>query len=282
MSRRATGFTLMELLVAMMLAGVVMTAVYKMLAGNQRFYRAQSQIVEVQQNIRAVTQILPAELRELSTRGGDLLAMDDTSMDMRSMRGFGLVCVTPNVGAGQIVLRNADIYLPTALDVTRHGLLIFREGDSTKATDDRWLLASITSTTNQNCTDGRPGTRLTISVTGGNTQLDSVPVGAPVRIWERVNYTLWTDPNRQWWLAVRPYANGAFGAYSAVAGPLAPSKGLWFTYYDRTGAVTAIPDSVRLVDITARGLSTQPISIQGRAPGQYADSVTVRVTLRNN
>jgi len=276
------GFTLIELIISMVVAGIVLGAAYNMLTNNQRFYRAQGQIVEIQQNVRAVTQILPGELHELDARGGDIVAMNDTSIQIRAMRGLAQVCAAPAVAAGQIVLKTSAIFLPTSLDITRHKLFVFREGDSTIATDDKWLNATITATGTQNCSDGSAGTRLTLTVSGGNTQLDSVPNGAPVRIWEQVHYTLWQDASRLWWLATQTMVSGSYSSLTAVAGPLRPSIGLWFKYYDATGAVTAIRDSVRSMDVIARGLSTAPIMIQGKPTGQYADSSTVRVTLRNN
>jgi prepilin-type N-terminal cleavage/methylation domain-containing protein len=276
------GFTLIELMISLVVATIVLGAAYKMLQNNQRFYRAQGQIVEVQQNIRAVTQILPGELHELDARGGDIVSMSDTSVEIRAMRGLALVCETPNVGAGQIVLQNSSLSLPTALAISRHKLFVFREGDSTTAADDKWLQASITAGGSQNCADGSAGTRLTLTVTGGNTQLDSVRLGSPVRIWEQVNYTLWQDASQIYWLATQTMVGGSYSALSAVAGPLKPRNGLWFTYYDATGTVTTIRDSVRTMDVTARGLSTVPINIQGRPATQYADSSSVRVALRNN
>ena len=279
---RRRGFTLIELMISMVIAMVVLGAAYNMLTNNQRFYRAQGQIVEVQQNVRAVTQILPSELHELDARGGDIISMNDTSMEIRAMRGFAQVCLAPNVAGGQIVLKTSAIFLPTGIDITRHNVFVFREGDSTIATDDKWLNASITATSTRNCSDGSAGTQLTLSIVGGNTQLDSVPNGAPVRIWEQVHYTLWEDASRLWWLATETMVSGSYSGLSAVAGPLRPSIGLWFKYYDATGAVTALRDSVRSMDVIARGLSTVPIMIQGKPTGQYADSSTVRVTLRNN
>src|SRR2546426_635946 len=64
------GFTLIELMIALVLLGLVSTAVYKVLVNNQRVYLAQTQTIDLQQNIRAAAAILPAEFRELDAELG--------------------------------------------------------------------------------------------------------------------------------------------------------------------------------------------------------------------
>ena len=66
------GFTLIELMIALVLLGLVSTAVYKVLVNNQRVYLAQTQTIDLQQNIRAAAAILPAEFRELDAADGDI------------------------------------------------------------------------------------------------------------------------------------------------------------------------------------------------------------------
>lgn len=279
---RRAGFTLVELIVAMVVAGVVLGAAYRMLVGNQRFYRAQSQIVDVQGTVRAIEQILPGELRELSAVEGDINAMSDTSVDINAMRGFGVICATPNTSNGDVVLRNSMLYTVRSIDPTRSSMFVYRDGDTTLATDDTWLQASVSSTpASQNCADGAAGTRVRLSVTGGNGQLAEVYPGAPVRIYERTAYRLYSTGG-VWWLGTETMVNGSWSGLSSVAGPLQPVNGIQLVYYDAGGAVTATPASVVTIDVTARGLSTQPIQVPGRPTGQYQDSLTVRVALRNN
>jgi len=54
------GFTLIELLVALVILGFVSAAIYKVLVTNQQTYVAQTQRIDLQQNIRAAANILPA------------------------------------------------------------------------------------------------------------------------------------------------------------------------------------------------------------------------------
>ncbi len=282
MKRR--GFTLIELMISLAIAGVVLTAAYKLLVANQRFYRSQSVIADEQSNIREATLILASELREISSRGKDLIQMTDTAVTINAMRSLGFVCAAPDMVLGRIVLRNSSLFSYRSIDPTRDSIFIFREGDPTKSSVDRWLRGKVSSTSSQNCTDGSAGTRVGMSglVGGGFTQMDSVNIGDPARTFETVNYRLYQDANGVWWLGVRNWVSGAWTSTNAVAGPLLPNTGLKITYMDSTGAVTATDTLVRQVKVLVRGQSTKTIKIPGHPIGVYNDSLSVTVALRNN
>jgi prepilin-type N-terminal cleavage/methylation domain-containing protein len=279
MTRSRAGFTLVELIVALLISTVVIGAAWRLLTSNQRFYRSQSQIQDVGQNLRAAAQVVMGDLREMDAKGGDIVSMAATSMTLRAMRGFGVVCKI-NVGGGQIWLKNSLLFMNGSIDVTKDNLVVYREADSTKNSDDTWQSGTISATATDNCLDGTAGTRLTITLANGNTKLDSVAIGAPVRLWEQVKYELYSTSGT-YWLGTDTYTSGAWPGTTAVAGPLT-SNGLAFAYYDSTGAVTATATSVAYITMTVRGQSAQPIFMQGRPQGPYTDSVIVSATLRNN
>src|SRR5260370_42614846 len=103
------GFTMIELLVALVLLGIVSAAVYRVLVNNQRLYMAQTQRIDLSQNIRAAGSILPAEFRELDASEGDITAMTPTSITIRAMRWLGFACNVPPLGgplgAGSVIVR---------------------------------------------------------------------------------------------------------------------------------------------------------------------------------
>lgn len=280
--RSRSGFTLVELIIALVMAGIVMGAVYQLLAKNQRFYRAQSQITQVQQNIRAVTQVLPGDLRELAASGGDIIAMGDSSITIRAMRGFSIICATPNPGNGQILVKNSMTFGYRAPDPTRDSLLVFRDGDSSIASDDRWIVGGLSGgATGVTCTDGTAATRLTM--TGPDIALlDSVRVGAPLRGFETVRYEYYDDGTGTWWLGVQSMVGGSWTALSPVAGPLLAGGGLRLSYFNSAGAATAVPAQVAAIEIAVAAQSNQEIMAEGRPRGFYRDSLRVRVALRNN
>lgn len=292
LSRRA-GFTLVELIIAITIAGLVMGSIYKILSGNQRFFQAQAQILDVQQNIRAVAQILPGDLRGLDPSDGDIVAMSDNSITVKASRAFSIVCKTPTaaeVTARHIFIKNSMTFGYRPIDATRDSVLVFRDGNPQLSSDDRWLHAPIATSAAMNCPDGTPGTRLTLTEwahgdslgpIGGTVGDGGVTLGAPLRTFELVNYLLYNDGTGAWWLGTSTYAGGAWSTTLPVAGPLRPTDGLFFEYRDANGNVTSVTTAVRQIRITVRGLSSQPINIPGRAVGVFRDSAWARVALRN-
>lgn len=284
--RRAAsaGFTLIELMIALIMAGVVLGAAIRVLNNNQRFYRAQGEVTELRENLRSVAMILPSEFRELSAGQGDIISMSDTSISIRAMRILGIMCKPPDKGSGHIWLRTSQMKGWRSVDVTRDSAIVFVDADSTKASDDHWVIYGIQDVSTDNCTDGSAALRYTLTSTA-NTALmnsfDSTYVGAPVRFFERVRYRLYSDASNTWWLGTESKVNGSYNTISQVAGPLQPTTGLKFTFYDSTGTVTATNTLVRSIGVTVRGKSANQINVVGRPKGYYYDSLVVRTALRN-
>jgi type IV pilus assembly protein PilW len=63
MVHKEKGFTIIELLVTLALTGIVMVAVYKSLSSQQKTYLAQDEVVAMQQDLRAVMEIMVKEIR---------------------------------------------------------------------------------------------------------------------------------------------------------------------------------------------------------------------------
>ena len=57
------GVTLIELLVALVICGIVTAGIYRLFIGQTRAYTVQDQVVEVQQNVRSAMEILLRDLR---------------------------------------------------------------------------------------------------------------------------------------------------------------------------------------------------------------------------
>lgn len=284
LSRRPSrGFSLVELLVALVVAGVVLAGVAKALLGAQRFYFAQAQVLEVQQNVRVVAQVLQQEIRGLDAGDGDIVAMSDTAITVKAPRVFGVTCAEPDVARGALVVRNSLTSGLRAVDPARDSVLVFRDGDPTIASDDRWLRTSLSATGVAGCADGAAGSRLTLGGAAGElAQLDGVSPGSPVRAFEVVRYRLYGDGDGIWWLGTQSFTGGGWSVTSPIAGPLRPRDGLTFAFLGAGGERASSPSAVRLVRVVVRGRSSAPIRSAGRPTGAYQDSAVVSVFLRNS
>jgi prepilin-type N-terminal cleavage/methylation domain-containing protein len=293
MSRGRRGFTMIEVLVALVLLGIVSAALYRVLANNQRLYMAQTQRIDLSQNIRAASTILPAEFRELDAFEGDITAMSATSISIRAMRWVGFACNTPVLGGAlssvSVIVRGGAPGQPLffgsrAIDNAKDQILIYYDGDKNSRLDDFWATATITAAPNgQNCDDGTNGQRLLLNINllglGANLP-GAIPLGAPVRGWEPVTYQLYRAAgDTSWYVGFQP----AGQTMQPLIGPVLAGNGLQFQYFDANGAVTAIRTQVARIDITVRARTTGAVRAGGQAAAAtIVDSVVTSVALRNN
>lgn len=290
MGRR--GFTLVELLVALALFGIVSVGIYRVLVGNQRMYHAQTQRIELQQNIRAAVTILPAEFREIAATEGDIYAMSATEIRMRAMRQLGVLCQEPPLGgatSGLAIILYRDLFYGTPFAVG-DSLLLYYEGDEGSRNDDSWVAAAVTGgPTGATCPDGlsTPGIALTIAISPAYPnaiQLNrprAIPRGGPIRGFQPVRYALYQSPaDNLWYLGLEVPIGGTI---QPLVGPLTGSGGLTLRYFNATAAVTAARDSVALIEFTVRGRTGDPVQGTGGGGLHYpVDSITTQVALRNN
>ncbi|MFQ5689648.1 MAG: PilW family protein [Gemmatimonadota bacterium] len=88
--RRTGGFTLLEALVSVIVAGLLGTATLTLLRGQNRFYGYTDDAVYAQQNLRAATDLLASELRMAAPT--DLLAATPDSVSVRFDLVRAVVC----------------------------------------------------------------------------------------------------------------------------------------------------------------------------------------------
>jgi prepilin-type N-terminal cleavage/methylation domain-containing protein len=279
------GFTLVEMLVALVLMGLVGTAIYQLLVSNQRLYRQQTQRVEVNENARAAMSILPGEIRELDAgdpAGSDVVAMTGTALTYKAMRSLYVLCQPPNTGALQLTVDNTLVYGLRRINLTQDSVVVFAENDPMTRTDDQWLHANVTAATvGTACPGGGASLLLTVSgITAG--ALAGVQTGAPLRGFEVSQVLLYTDAAGDRWLGGRTYQKsaGTWSGTQPIVGPLS-STGLQLTYYDGAGAVTALPGAVARVAVTVESKSSRTVRAAGGMSYLLQDLVT-QVAVRNN
>ena len=289
------GYTIIELLIALVLLGMVSAAIYKVLVNNQRLYLAQTQTIDLNQNMRAAATILPAEFRELDSPDGDIQAMSATSITIRAMRLLGFVCLTPPLGGGigqlTLTIRKEPMYGTRQTFNANDSLLIYWEGDPLSRADDQWLLGQIkTVVTGAVCNQdtlgvANQGYTLTLQPQWINNAAlnvaNAITRGAPVRGFDNVTYSVYqsaTDQN--WYLGQTNNSQG--GGIQPIIGPLIGANGVTFSYYDSVGTVTAALTSVAQIQIVLRARTASPVRDASGVQAFKVDSLVTRVALRNN
>lgn len=269
MSRETRGFTLVELLVVTVLGAVLFVASMQIMVTNQRAYAAQASQIRGQRSIRAAVDLLYGELREISARGGDLIAMGSSAMTVRSMRGFGVVCsVARSDPAVLTVLEVADRF------AAGDSVFVFADIEGAHP-EDAWIAARVTAVDTTARCDGREAQTLTFAGQGPEftrAGRDRVGPGAPVRRFARYTYGL-VDHDGESWLG----RTAPDGTEVALVGPLQPASGLDFAYLDEAGMVTTVPTDVRQIVLTVR-TPGGPVGAIGEVA---ADSIRAVVYTRN-
>jgi len=299
-ARSRSGFTMAETLVVLVLLAIVGGSLMNVLTKQQQFYSGTSDLIQMRTQLRQAEAILSGDLRGISSSGGDITTMTDSSIDFNYTIGTSVICASPG-GPSIIIpqtgtLTNGNtltswITLPGAGDQ----VAVFDENDTTtKATDDAWRQYTVSATPSLNtgncdaAFNSPSGIRLALSSSLKSTILE----GAPIHFLRTAHYSLHQFSDGLWYLGYCSPATSTCGAGIAInpiAGPFrsyAPSStpdtsGIRMTYYDSTGTVTATASQVARIDITIRGQTTGYVHIQGMTKGVYHDSLSTSIALRN-
>jgi prepilin-type N-terminal cleavage/methylation domain-containing protein len=299
------GFTMVELMIALVLTLAVGGVAYEMLLRNNRVSRAQSERIGVQDNVRSGALIITNELREVgydvisagasAALGGyapatrtDLLAIGAGGLTYHAARGLGFVCQVITAAPATVVVRQAtwqELRAPRTTD----SLMLYVENASNTASDDAWVHLGITAAPfAQNCPTGAAGRAFRVAAPAGlnlTTALNGVVVGGPMRITEVMRMEHYVDAtDGKPYLGMRSIsANDP--QLQPVIGPLADNggatPGLAFEYRDANDNVTAVLANVRVIRLTLRGITDE--AVYGRSSYATIDtlSLTTRVALRN-
>jgi prepilin-type N-terminal cleavage/methylation domain-containing protein len=282
---RRRGFTLIEILIALVVMGIVSASIYKLLNSTQRLSRAQTEQVSLQSNVRTGSLVVPNELRELNTvlAGGadrnDILSMPASGdfIRYRAARGFGFVCQAPTTTEIRILKAT---YSGFRVPISTDYLYLFSEGASEdKAIDDVWLKIAgpLNVTENANgCGAGLPGYTITFPVSA----IPATPVRTPVRFYEEMELQLYVADGRSW-LGARSLSAGQ--PMQPLLGPLTAANGFQLQYLNSAGAATVDPTAVRAIKVTVRGETDQMVRQNGEGAFiRPQEALVTQVLLRNS
>jgi prepilin-type N-terminal cleavage/methylation domain-containing protein len=278
---RRQGLTLVEMMVAIVIFGLVAATLNRVFAAQQRLAVAQVEQASVQSNIRSGSAIVAGELWELATDtagSSDILAFDAAGLTYRATRTLGLAC---QVSRTETRIRTSPLYQYRSIVPGQDGLLLWVEGNPDISSDDRWLRLSITAVANGSDCGGAPAIALTTSpIDTLTTPLSSIVPDAPIRSYETMELRAVME-GAQNWLGARSVSGGET-IVKPVAGPVT-SNGVRFAYLDSLGAATSVAGRIRSIRISLYGESERavrshrnPVAVQ-----PIQDSLITTVTLRN-
>ena len=265
--------TLVEILVALTLLGIVSGVIMRVVMRQQRFYQGVNQIVTQRSQLRQATSVLPIDLRALSSVGNDILWATDSSIVFNVTIGTGAVCQVvsgavvamppENLDSGQNITSWYGYGRPDPKNKPKSAYTVYIYNDSSSLgnQDDVWQKFSLTDvkgdatkcvgglTTFTSMLDaGKERMVLTLSSSDPNDPVTTGPisqyigVGAPVRIVKQVRYKLYQETDGKWYLGYSDYnaTTSDFDALSPVSGPFdayssGSGTGVGFRYYDVDG-----------------------------------------------
>ncbi len=269
------GFTLIEIIVALVVGLVVLESLVQLMIVQGRGYRKQRELVDIRETAREAAALLSWDLRQAAVGGSPFAVMGANTVTIRSPRGIGTICgkhaTLPRYG----LWKTGGNILATSDDTA----LVYAVGR------DKWSELKISAVGTPAAMGvtacAWPGARapdiVVEFVVNTKTDTSYIKVGAPFRSFRRVEYAEYQQNNR-WWLGRKV---GAAASYELLTGPLLQpaSNGLAFTYYDTLGAVTTNTAAVGSVAFTLRTESYRNTTV-GSTFVYQRDSLTTKVSVR--
>jgi len=277
------GFTITELMIALVLFALAAGSIGRVMINSQRLSRAQVEVISMQSNLRTGALVVPSELRELATDGtnSDILAMTSSNITFRAMRGLGFTCSVTSTSIKILDTSTVPFYGSRSIINGRDQIVVFVENDPNFPTDDNWLVLTPTAVDLSNNCGSRNAIMLTVAdfsaqLTNG---ISDIVVGGPVRSFEVMELGPVTSGGHTW-LGARSVSAGQ-ATLQPVLGPL-ETNGFGLEYFDAAGTTTTVPADVRQLRVTLRGSTEHAVSRGlGDAPALVRDSLVTTVTLRN-
>ena len=291
------GVSLVELIVAITIGGVVLALVSSISVRQQRLYADIAARGALDAQLRQAETILPIELRGVAARAGDIREARDTSIEFRATLSSAVVCDTQ---PDALVLAPADAHHTTFSSY----LTAIGVGDTAwlfMATDsvDYWRpLAVVQSSVAPPGSCAGLGPRLPVSLlTASRTVIrlatpgpTDAAIGSVIRVTRPVRYSLYKGGDTRWYLGQRDWnvVTSRFNTIQPVSGPFSsPSgRGLVFEYFDSAGTQLSVPvantKAIASIRASMRGQSSTVMRAFARgAQGKSADSASLAVALRN-
>ena len=291
------GFTLVELLVAMSVGGVVLGLLTLAALRQQRLLADLFEDASLSSQLREASALLTTDLRAIAAAAGDVRDARDTAIEARRTIASGIVCDTS--GASLLLAPptgGADTYASYSSAILPGDTAwLYASGDSA----DPWIPHVVTSVAGAapgQCAPRGPQLAADVALRARTAiALDSAPsgltIGHPLRVTRSIRLNLYRSSDDSWNLGERDWnpSMQRFNTVQPLAGPFlsATAMGLVFEYLDTNRAAMAVPladaRGAAAIAFTLRGETHDPVRALGAAAqeGRRRDSVRVTVLLRN-
>lgn len=272
--RGRAGFTLLELMVALVIMGLLTTALWQIVRSQSAFVASETQREDAQDNARAALDILTGDLRAALPRG--VIRAEDAAVELALPKAWGVAC-----GGGSATSLTAVFPALPADVFTRSnasGLVV-----NTSATNiPTWMprpavgaargfvdASAAASLANAPCSAmGAQGAGL-VAYTFTGSNFPVATAGQVVMLYQLVRYDV-AQSDSKWWLrrSTGMDATGTSFTMTPLAGPLPAQDSLRFTYYTGTTAVLQNPAPGTTV-LTLDSLSRIKVKVVTQSSGQY-------------
>lgn len=293
--------TLIEVVVAMVVAGVILSVVSAISVHQQRLLAEVADGVAVSGRLREISSILPIDLRGAAVTARDVREAMDTSIELRATIASAVVCDTAfNLLLLAPASAGAATYasFATAID-SGDTAWVFTPGDSVDDWRPSGVAAAVTVNVGSADCSGR-GPRLGDSARALPriaVRLEPAPastsalLGLPMRVTRSLRVSLYRGSDGGWYVGEHDWnaTTLRFNTIQPVSGPFlsAAAGGMILTYLDRNGVrlPTPVADTRAIAAIRAsfRGESKMVSTVLGSASstGKRLDTSSVVTLLRN-
>ena len=288
-TRVRRGFSLVELLVAMVVAGVVLALLTLTGLRQQRLIADLFDDAALSGQLREASALLPTDLRVLGSAAGDL----------REARGTIASAVVCDTARGSVVLAagtdSADTYTSYATSIQPGDTAwLYQSANGNESWVPR-AINSVAATAAGRCAPIGPLLRAEVAARARtaitlDSAVDAAVIGRPLRVTRSLRLSLYRSSDGTWNLGERDWnpSTQRFNSIQPLAGPFLPANtaGLTFEYLDSNRAAMptplADPRAAAAIAFTLRGETRYAVRALGATQqGRRVDTARVVVLLRN-
>jgi prepilin-type N-terminal cleavage/methylation domain-containing protein len=272
--RRRAGFTILELMVALIILGLLTTVLFQLVQTQSRFVAFEGQREDAQSNGRATLDIIAGDIRAVLPQG--LLVAKDSVLVMALPKAWGVVCATNTATQLSAVFPSMAPDAFTVMANGGTGLMVNTSATSTPnwaprptLDNNRPTVTAIAAAAAGTCTN-TAGAVSAYTFTGTNFPISSA--GKLMVLYQLVRYDAGQSDGKWWVRRSNGLSNANVFAMSPMAGPIAADS-LRFSYY-RDAAATLVNPEPGTTTATLDALSRIKLKVTTISSSGYGGTYT--------